>query len=112
MNSQRSIPILDEDSLRAMLDELLVARLEDLGREIVEALSAGAPQQEPGPPDPMLTVSDMARLLQVDRKSIYRWRQDGVLPPCAVVGGCLRWNSSQVRTWLAERSSAEPQQDG
>jgi len=51
--------------------------------------------------DPLLTVADLAVLLQVDARTVRRWRSEGKLPDAVELGGVIRWDSGVVRSWLA-----------
>lgn len=106
MSEPQLVSLLDGDQLRAMLDDLLVKRLEELGQGLVDALSTKAEQE--AELEPTLTVKDVSELLQVDRKTVYRWRQEGHLPPCIEIGGRIRWIRRNFRIWLAERESQVP----
>lgn len=53
----------------------------------------------------LLTVEDLADLLQVPTKTIYTWRYRGVGPPAVAVGRYLRFRAEDVTAWLEVRSS-------
>jgi excisionase family DNA binding protein len=48
----------------------------------------------------LLTVSELAELLQVLEKTIYSWRYRGEGPPGVVVGRHLRYRPQDVAAWL------------
>ena len=56
-----------------------------------------------------LTVDDLARLLQVPKATIYRWRTTGDGPPGYSIGRYVRFRRAQVEAWLEERAD-EPGQ--
>ncbi|MGH7322017.1 MAG: helix-turn-helix domain-containing protein [Candidatus Rokuibacteriota bacterium] len=60
------------------------------------------------PPSRLLTVWELADLLQVPPKTIYAWRYKGKGPTALPVGKYLRFRPEDVAAWLEER--AEPAQ--
>lgn len=52
-------------------------------------------------PAALLSVQDLAGLLQVDARTVRRWRTDGKLPPAIELGGVIRWQPGVVQDWLA-----------
>jgi excisionase family DNA binding protein len=52
----------------------------------------------------LLTVQQLADLLQVPHKTIYTWRYKGVGPPAVRVGKYLRFRVEGVAAWLDSRS--------
>ncbi len=55
----------------------------------------------------LLTVRDVADLLNVSSSAIYHWRLTGDGPPAITIGkNRLRFDPQQLRAWVASR--AEP----
>ena len=54
----------------------------------------------------LLTVQELADLLQVPPKTIYAWRYKGMGPTAVPVGKYLRFRPEDVAAWLEAR--AEP----
>jgi len=54
----------------------------------------------------LLTVPEVADLLRVGQRTVYRWIQDRKLPVIRLAGSTLRVASSDLEGWL--RESAEP----
>ena len=54
---------------------------------------------------PIVTAADLAKLFQVELKTIYRWNQDKVLPPTLPFDRTKRWRRSDIVAW-AERREA------
>ena len=52
---------------------------------------------------PFLTVRDVAERLQVDQKTVRRWRQEGRLPSPITLGGVIRWRPEAIEAWLDEQ---------
>jgi excisionase family DNA binding protein len=52
----------------------------------------------------LLTVGDLADLLQVPPKTIYTWRYKGIGPPAVPVGRYLRFRAEDVASWLEDRA--------
>ena len=48
----------------------------------------------------LLTVDQLAAWLGVSRRTVYRLKDAGELPPPLHVRGCLRWHSGVVSEWL------------
>ena len=48
----------------------------------------------------LMTVTQVADLLQVAPRTLYNWRSAGKGPPGFRVGGQLRYRRSDVETWL------------
>jgi excisionase family DNA binding protein len=55
----------------------------------------------------LLTVEELADLLQVPPKTIYAWRYKGVGPPAVQVGKYLRFRVEDVAAWLDARSDGQ-----
>lgn len=51
-------------------------------------------------PEPLLSIEELAELLQVSVKTIYQWRHRGVGPRVIKVGRLLRFDPTDVRDWL------------
>ena len=56
------------------------------------------PQVEPL----LLAVGDVARLLNVSRLTVFRWRSAGRLPLPVKIGRVVRWRRSEIETWIAQ----------
>jgi excisionase family DNA binding protein len=58
-------------------------------------------------PDPavprLLTVQELAELLQVPPKTVYSWRYKGVGPHGVIVGRHLRYRPQDVDAWIEAR---------
>jgi excisionase family DNA binding protein len=59
----------------------------------------------------LLTVREVAELLQVPVRTIYDWRYRGLGPPAIRVGRHVRYEPNEVDRWLASQkgSSSELQ---
>ena len=58
---------------------------------------------EPVEPVCLLTARDVAERLQVDAKTVRRWRAEGKLPPPVKLGGVVRWLAEDLAVWLKEQ---------
>ena len=56
----------------------------------------------PGAREPLLTVRDVAKRLQVNEKTVRRWREEKRLPPALVVAGIVRWRADDIDDWIAQ----------
>jgi len=52
----------------------------------------------------LLTVRDVAELLNVSASAVYHWRLTGVGPPAIKINNLVRFHPEQLRAWLASRS--------
>lgn len=58
------------------------------------------------PPSPLriIRTSQLAELLGVHVTTIWRWRQEGILPqPIVISGGVRGWPETVILDWLKER---------
>jgi predicted DNA-binding transcriptional regulator AlpA len=64
-----------------------------------------------GQPSPtrLLTVQELAAILQVPVKTIYTWRYRGEGPPGVAIGRYPRFRPDDVVVWLDDRTSPMPQ---
>lgn len=58
----------------------------------------------------MLTVAEVAAMLSIGVRSVWRKSQDGRLPPPIKMTGSTRWAKSTIQDWLAEKASAAQKQ--
>jgi predicted DNA-binding transcriptional regulator AlpA len=62
---------------------------------------APAVTRAPLPIEPLLSVTDLARILAVSRRSLERLRAAGKLPrPDLHLGRSPRWRAETIRRWL------------
>lgn len=101
MPSRTLVVQLDVDELEKLVrgvvrDELLALR--------EESEAASASDADGGELEPLLTVSQLAEVLNCGVRTLKRWLQEGVAPPPVETPGCgLRWYRPAVRRWLEER---------
>ena len=72
------------------------------------------PKQPPAPTSPpaeWLTLSDVRRLFQVSRATVYRWTHEEGLP-IRRVGGVVRLPAAKVQEWANKHSITIPTSDG
>ena len=50
----------------------------------------------------LVTAMQLARLLQVSVRSLWRLRSAGQLPNAVRVGSSIRWKLAEIRQWIAE----------
>jgi predicted DNA-binding transcriptional regulator AlpA len=53
---------------------------------------------------PLLTVQELADLLQVPVKTIYTWRYKRIGPPAVPMGKYLRFRPEDIAVWLDSRA--------
>lgn len=49
----------------------------------------------------LLTGVQVARMLQISIRSLYRLRSGKRLPPSLRIGGLTRWRRTDIETWVA-----------
>lgn len=49
----------------------------------------------------LLTVKQVAALLQVGERSVWRFRDSGRMPKALVLGRCVRWKRSEIEAWVS-----------
>lgn len=69
-----------------------------------------APQLEPRETPSLLTAQQLAKLLQVSTRTIWRLRSAGQLPQPIELGGSIRWNRDAVHRWI--NAGCPPQESG
>jgi len=52
-------------------------------------------------PARLLTAEDLAARMQVDARTIRRWRKAGKIPAGIEVAGVVRWRPEEIEGWLA-----------
>ena len=52
----------------------------------------------------MLTVKDVAELMQVKSLTVYRWVQDRKIPFAKLPGGTLRFDADKINNWIQLRT--------
>ena len=60
----------------------------------------------PSERESFLTVNDVAKLLQVDGKTVRRWRKEGKLPPAFANGSIVRWKADVIDAWIVEQEES------
>lgn len=50
------------------------------------------------------STDDLARYLQVPKKTVYAWNSAGTGPRLVRIGKYVRYRREDVQTWLAERA--------
>ena len=86
----------------AALHEEIARIYRELG-EVQLAAPRGQALMDGMVPGRLLSVGDLAELLQIDPKTVRRWREAGKLPPGIEIGGIVRWRSENVDAWLEEQ---------
>ncbi|MEU8485747.1 helix-turn-helix domain-containing protein [Streptomyces sp. NPDC048641] len=60
-----------------------------------------------GLPDRYLTPDDIAEIFDVPLETVYQWRKKRTGPPGFRVGKHLRYDPTAVRSWVADRMTAD-----
>jgi excisionase family DNA binding protein len=53
---------------------------------------------------PLLTLKQLARLLQVPESTLYSWRTQGIGPPSLKIGRGIRYRQADVARWLEHQA--------
>jgi predicted DNA-binding transcriptional regulator AlpA len=56
----------------------------------------------------LMTVEDVARLITVSVRSVWRMRSSGAVPRPVKILGAVRWKGSDIRQWLDAGCPSEP----
>jgi predicted DNA-binding transcriptional regulator AlpA len=48
----------------------------------------------------MLTAKQVAQVLNISERSVWRMKSAGLLPRCVVLGGMVRWVRSELLKWI------------
>ena len=65
------------------------------------SVSVGVDSAKPSEPL-LIPAEELARLLQVSTRTLWRLRSAGELPQPVRFGGTVRWRLDEVRKWIAE----------
>ena len=52
---------------------------------------------------PLLSRTDLMRILKISPSTLTRWIKAGKLPASKTINGLPRWDRETIETWLAER---------
>lgn len=58
----------------------------------------------------MLTVTEVAAILHIGVRSVWRKSQDGRLPPPIKMTGSTRWAKSTLHEWMTKQTTAAEKQ--
>lgn len=66
-----------------------------------------AANDESGPPDALLTPSEVAQLFRVNPKTVTRWARAGKLSAIRTLGGHRRFRASEIKRCMDEMASQD-----
>jgi len=49
----------------------------------------------------LVNARELAKVLAVSERTLYRLKSTGELPPPVVLGGSVRWRLSEIRQWIS-----------
>lgn len=55
--------------------------------------------------EPLANAKDIAQLLNVKPSTVYEWARTKYIP-CVPIGGCIRFDRTEVDKWLREKRRA------
>ena len=50
----------------------------------------------------LITANQLADLLNISERTLYRLKSTGVLPQAISLGGSVRWRLTDIRDWIAK----------
>ena len=59
-------------------------------------------------PYELITANQLAKLLSISERTLYRLKSTGQLPALIVLGGSVRWRLTEVRDWIANGCPTPP----
>ncbi|MCC7419985.1 MAG: helix-turn-helix domain-containing protein [Planctomycetaceae bacterium] len=92
---------IDEAIETRNLDQSLQLRMQQADLTFLETTTMN-PHDEAAQVPPLLTAKQLAKLLQISTRSIWRLRSAGKLPKPVEIGGSVRWNHQTVREWVSQ----------
>ena len=57
----------------------------------------------------LVNARELARLLAISERTLYRLKSMGELPSAVILGGSVRWRLTEVREWIAKGCPSTPQ---
>lgn len=48
----------------------------------------------------LLSVQDVCRMLGCSRRTVYRLKDSGQMPPSIKIGGMVRWRPDEIQSWI------------
>jgi excisionase family DNA binding protein len=60
-------------------------------------------------PCELITANQLAKLLSISERTLYRLKSTGQLPAPIVLGGSVRWRLTEVRDWIANGCPTPPE---
>lgn len=76
--------------------------------ETGQAASARLTQDGMGAAE-LVNARELARLLAISERTLYRLKSMGELPNPVTLGGSVRWRLTEVREWIAKGCPSTPQ---
>ncbi len=50
----------------------------------------------------MLTVEDVAKLLRISKRTVWRMRSANRIPSPIKIGGVIRWRAKEIELWIQQ----------
>ncbi len=50
----------------------------------------------------LVNARELAKLLSVSERTLYRLKSTGELPPPILLGGSVRWRLDEIRQWISK----------
>lgn len=49
----------------------------------------------------LLSVKDVCEMLGCSRRTVYRLKDAGQMPPSIKIGGMVRWRPDEIQSWIS-----------
>jgi excisionase family DNA binding protein len=72
------------------------------GRRSMQEIIVSTIRRSGGELPPLMTINQLAKLLQCSTRTVARMRRAGHVPRPVKIGGALRWRADDVREWIEE----------
>ena len=53
-------------------------------------------------PSELVSATELAELLSISERSLYRLKSTNQLPEPIKLGGCVRWRLTEIQKWIAQ----------
>jgi predicted DNA-binding transcriptional regulator AlpA len=103
----RPIDTAQDERMSAPADDMLAVHQEPRGLTLTHPEADNQQRvSRPAMESEMLTVEEVATMLSIGVRSVWRKAQDGRLPPPIKMTGSTRWAKSTLQDWITEQATA------
>ncbi len=113
----RLMVTLTVPELRELLQSLVPLFADALKQEVVGTVEAAVAaevsklgeergQEKPDPPSRLVDVKEVAQLLGLSRRTVWKMSTCGMLPPPIKLGRSSRWRRRDIESWIDGKAQA------